>query len=233
MFPIKKLYELQEVDWKISAHEKSLTEVRDRLADESAQVSARTQLEALDAKLAERTPQRRQAERAVQQSEEKLQELEKRLYGGAVTNPKELSALDEERIYLQGLRSAEGDQLLDLMVEIEEVQSARNDALEHLKQLEAQFSAEQPELLEALKRLIGELDQMRQARDKTAPEVPNSALPLYESLRKDRNGYAVAKVERGLCQGCRVALPTMELQRARSSQSIVQCNSCRRILYVM
>ena len=233
MIPIKKLYELQEVDWKISAHEKSLAKVRATLADDSAQVSARTQIETLDAQLAERAPQRRQAERTVQQLEDKLQELEKRLYGGSVTNPKELSALDEERSYLQGQRSAEGDQLLDLMVEIEEVQSARNDVLEHLKQLEAQVIAEQPQLLESQERLISELNQMRQDRDNTAPEVPSSALPLYESLRKDRNGYAVAKVERGLCQGCRVALPTMDLQRARSSQSIVQCSSCRRILYVV
>ena len=233
MFPTKRLYDLQEMDWQISAHEKSLAEVRVRLADDSALVSARKQIEELDTQLAERAPQGRQVERAVQELEDKLQEVEQRLYGGAITSPRELSALEEQRSFLQGQRGAEGDRLLELMVEIEDLQTARNEALEHLKQHEAQRGTEEPQLLQSEERLIGELNELRQARDNMTPLLPASAIPLYESLRKDRSGYAVAKVERGLCQGCRVALPTMELQRARSSQSIIQCSSCRRILYAV
>ena len=56
---------------------------------------------------------------------------------------------------------------------------------------------------------------------------------MYESLLKTRDGSAVAKVERGMCQGCRLTLPTLELQRARSSEGIARCGSCGRILYVV
>ncbi len=57
-------------------------------------------------------------------------------------------------------------------------------------------------------------------------------LNLYDSLRSKRQGQAVVKVERGLCQGCRISLPTKVVQLARTAQKPVQCPSCSRILYV-
>jgi predicted nucleic acid-binding Zn-ribbon protein len=39
-------------------------------------------------------------------------------------------------------------------------------------------------------------------------------------------------VERGLCRGCGVTLPSGDVQRARAGQELVRCNSCGRILYV-
>ena len=33
------------------------------------------------------------------------------------------------------------------------------------------------------------------------------------------------------CQGCRIALPSTEEQKARTSDNLVTCSSCGRILY--
>jgi len=43
---------------------------------------------------------------------------------------------------------------------------------------------------------------------------------------------SVAKVEGGACQGCRISLPMNLLQKARSGNSLVQCSSCERVLYL-
>ena len=233
MISIKRLHDLQELDWEVSAREKSLAEVRARLADDSAIVEAKKRIEQLEPRLAQPVAARRELGLTVQQLEEKLNTIEKRLYGGEITNPRELSAYEAERTILQRHRSAEEERLLELMVEIEDIQSDRDEAQQHLGRLEAEREVERAELLEAEKRLVGELDRLGQARSEMTPQVPGSALSVYESLRKSRNGYAVAKVERGMCQGCRIGLPTRELQQVRSSQDIVQCNSCRRILYVV
>ena len=48
MVSIKQLYDLQELDWELSASEKSLAEVRARLADDSALVSTKKRLERLE-----------------------------------------------------------------------------------------------------------------------------------------------------------------------------------------
>ena len=40
-----------------------------------------------------------------------------------------------------------------------------------------------------------------------------------------------ARVEQGICRGCRISLPTTDLQQARSGK-LVQCSSCGRILFL-
>ena len=210
LFSVKRLRELQELDWEISAHEKSLAEVRAKLEDDSAVVSARTRLEELESRLAQPVNARRRAESSVQDGATKLETVEKRLYAGTVTNPRELSAYEEERINLQRRQDSEEETLLTLMVEIEDLQSARDEADRQLERLESERAAEVAELLEAERRLVGELSGVREVRNEVSSEIPDSALSVYELLRQSRDGYAVAKVERAMCQGCRLALPTME-----------------------
>ena len=227
----KRLYDLQELDWALSADEASLKEVRARLEDESEINAARTRLQKLTAELDKRAPLRRTLESSLARLEERLQAAEQRLYGGAVTNPRELSASEEERRLLQEQRGAEEDRMLDVMVEIEELQSSRDATQELLGRLETDREAEYADLLQRQDALVVSIDELRRGRQQITPEIPVAMLSVYESLLKTRGGHAVAKVERGLCQGCRLALPTMENQRAKSSRGIVQCSSCRRILY--
>ncbi len=235
MIPLKRLYDLQELDWEIQADEKALAEVKARLADNSAVASARRRLDGLEATLAKREPVWKQAEFTVQQLIQRLQDTEGKLYGGGVTNPRELSAYEEERKALQRQRGVEEEKLLDLLVEVEELQSERNSARESLTQVESRRAAETAELSRQHRQLTGALDELRQAREAMIPEFTPQLLALYDSLLKSRGGHAIARVERDRCQGCRIALPSGELQRAKNSEQagqVVQCSSCRRILYV-
>ena len=68
------------------------------------------------------------------------------------------------------------------------------------------------------------------ARKLLMSEVGSQALEVYE-WTKTRKGQAVARVEQGTCQGCRISLPMNELQQARTGK-LVQCSSCGRILYL-
>lgn len=232
MFSIKRLYYLQELDWELSASEVSLTEVRARLEDDSVLKVARTRLDHLVAELDKRAPLRREIESSLSQLEERIQAAERRLYGGAVTNPRELSAAEDERTGLQEQRGETEDRMLEMMVEIEELQASRDVATERLSRLEAERETEYADLLERQDALVAKLEELRLSRSELTPELPVAALSVYESLLRTRGGHAVAKVERGLCRGCQVALPTGEQQRARSYQGVVQCSSCQRILYV-
>ena len=233
MYAVKQLFDLQQLDWKILDLEKSLAEVRARLADDSALTSANELLERLVAQLDDLTTRRRAVERTIAELQERLKIVESRLYGGAVTNPRELSAAEEERDFILRQQREEEDKLLEIMVEMEDVQSEQGQAIEALAKLEAETPAEKSDLLKQEERFASELTVLGQDRDRFVPTVPPKLRSLYESLRESKNGLAVAKVERGMCQGCRLALSTMELQRARGSQDVVQCSSCRRILHVV
>lgn len=230
---VTQLYDLQEIDLKASAAEGSLADVRTKLADDSALISASASTQQLHSQIEELEIRRRAVEGTIADLQERLQKVESRLYSGAITSARALEAAEEERDFIAGEQRTAEDQLLELMVEIEEAESAETVAQESLARLESDRPAETAELREAEERLTGELAGLAGDREQIVPQLPAQTLSLYESLRKIRAGRAVAKVERGACQGCRLALSTMELQRARSSQGIVQCGSCDRILYVV
>ena len=230
---IRRLYELQELDLELSGAEESLAQVRARLSDDSEIVNTRERQQELETQLDALTASRRAAERTLSQLKDTLQRVDSRLYGGAVTNARELSAAEEERGFILTQQREEEDKLLELMVEIEEVEPAVDEARERLEKLEADRPGQEADLRAKEEQLSSQIADLGQSREEIASLQPAGTLSLYESLRKSRGGRAVAKVERGMCQGCRLTLSSMELQRARSAQELVQCGSCRRILHLL
>lgn len=232
-YSARKLYELQELDWKISAADSSLAEVRDGLADESAVLAVRERIDGISKQLGERTGRRAEVEAALSMVADQLGSVEAKVYGGSVTSERQYEAFDEERKFLRH-RQAEGEEeLLQLMVDMDELQPALAEAERGLEALEADRGAERERLLVEERRLVGELAALGAERKLRTPGVPAHELSLYETLKAARGGHAVAKLERGMCQGCRISLPAGELQRARNAAGPVQCDSCRRILYVV
>ncbi|MER3420422.1 MAG: hypothetical protein C4290_07815, partial [Chloroflexota bacterium] len=74
-------------------------------------------------------------------------------------------------------------------------------------------------------------ERLHKQRLAHAGRVPPQFLALYERLRSIKRGQAVARIERGVCAGCRITLPTTVQQRARAGAQVLQCPSCERILY--
>ena len=229
----RHLYELQELDWNLAERERSLADVRAKLADDSELSSARARTDDLVSHLDDLTSRRRASDRTIADLQENLKKIDKRLYGGAVTNPREMAAAEEEHSFVSAQHREEEDGLLEIMVETEEVEASQVEARAALDRLEADRPAQVERLTREEEVLTRELAGLNEERAQFSPSVPPAMLSRYESLRKTRGGHAVARVERGMCQGCRVALPTMEVQRARGSEAIVQCSSCRRILYAV
>ncbi len=231
MFAIKRLYDLQQLDLEADSTHRSLGDIRRRLADDSVLVTARRRIEELEARLAVLEPVRRRQDREVEETQRRLEGIESRLYGGVITNPRELEAADQERSYLRNRQTEQEDDLLSTMVEIDETQSALDVTSEELSRAETAQEIEHP-ALEAEESLLAQrLEELRRDRNDALPQFDSHMLAVYERLRGDRNGYAVAKVERGMCQGCRIALPSAEVQRVRSAQDLIQCSSCQRILF--
>ena len=230
---IRRLFDLQELDLQAASDEQSLADVRTALSDDSEVKSLSALIEDAASRLSESSNARRKVESEVQRLNERLAAAERRLYGGGVTKARELSASEEERSAILLERATQEDKLLEIMVAAEELEATRDRAQAELADLEARRFDDRPRLQSEEGRLVGEVDRLRQARQVMLPEFPASALAVYETVRSARNGHAVARVERGMCQGCRIALPESEWRLARSAQGIVQCNSCKRILYVV
>ena len=232
MFIVRQLYDLQLLDWDIQEREQSIAEIRARLADDSKRIAAKQRADRIEARLAELGTPRRKSEGAIQQIETRIENINRRIYSGMVTNPRELEAFEEEKATLQRQHSEEEDALLEVLVELEELQVEDIQAKQAHDAINSAREREIIELQSKEQALSQELPELYEQRSEMAAEYPPVALATYDTVKKSRRGHAVALVERGACQGCRLTLPSLELQKVRTSQDIVQCSSCTRILVV-
>ena len=227
---MKQLYDLQLLDWDIQERERTLAEVKHRIADDSKLTAITRQIAELGSRLNELGAPRRQAESAIEEHEQRMQAIDKRAFSGAITSSREMSAYEDEKAGVAQKRADEEDTLLDLLVNIEGLQAEEVEARETSERISVHRQEELPGLHAREDSISSELPGLYQQRTEMVSEFPPQAMAVYETIRKLRDGQAVALVERGMCQACRIALPSTELQQARISQKIVQCDSCGRIL---
>ena len=231
MTSIRDLYDLQLLDWDIQNREEELADIRARLMDDSRRQAAKRQLDALENKMAEIARPRRQTENNIEDIERRIAEIEARLYDGSVTNPRELEAYQEERANLAANRGEAEDRLLELMIESDDTQALLDKARDLFERIDAERSREIADLRSRHAQVSAELPDFIERRASLVSEHPPMTLALYEQVRQLRGGQGAALVDRrGLCQGCRLVIPTTELQKVRAGDQIVQCGSCSRIL---
>jgi predicted nucleic acid-binding Zn-ribbon protein len=226
------LYALQEIDSAVEATKASLTAVEEQLGESEELIAGRQAVEEGRDALESVSKQQRELEWQVDDLRSRLSDVEGKLYSGSVRNPKELGSMQEEANIIRGQLRRREDELLDLMVRVEERQTALREAEESLTEVEERWRQDQKELTSEKEKLESELAGLEERRRQQSGLIEARVLALYDNLWERRQGRAVAKVERGMCGGCRITLPMTVLQKARSGMDVVQCVSCERILYV-
>lgn len=226
-----ELYALQEVDSAFDACERELEQVRARLGERTEVDEARAEVARLEAEVAAAQRRLRELDTAATDLRAKMAPIEQRLYSGAVRHPRELQGLqDELNMFRRQLDHLEDDELA-AMEALEGATAALVAARERLTALEAVWREEQARLHQREQELLAQRERLQQQRQARAGRVAPTLLALYERLRPLKRGQAVARIERGVCGGCRITLPTTVQQRARAGGQVLRCPSCERILY--
>ncbi len=225
------LTRLQRIDLQIDQFNLRIKEI-DRLLSENETVreAEKTvhQEEAVESKARQRLML---AENAVEAQRIKIETNEAALYAGKIHNPKELQDLQNDIAARKRNLAALEDEQLEAMLTLDEAEKKVKSSKKNLDEIQARFTSqnaslagEKTKIKESLQRLVGE----REAALK--PLTPES-ISLYQRLREQKHGIAVATVEDGACSACGTELRPAELQAARSPHNIVFCASCGRILY--
>ena len=228
---LRRLWALHEVDAEILDLKRRAT----RLDAGFAEAAKLKELEAKDADAGEKARAliAEQLDTELKQSGygEKVKKFEKQLFGGSVTNPREVDALQKEISMLKRQRDGLDDRLLELM-----------DAVPPAQKLVDGLNAEIADAKEALnqKRRIavvekGNIEAAYRAavakREEAKKLVPAALLNRYEAIVKRYEGVGMAEVVKGRsCGGCGTLLPARTLQGALEG-SVITCESCHRILY--
>lgn len=232
MSKTRLLYDLQLIDLEMDARKTALADIASRIGESEALDRARAALAEEEEHLAELERGQRERESEADDLQAKAAIAEDKLYGGNVKNPKELASLQEQLKIYQAKMKELDDKTLNIMEQIETVEQGLSVKRDDLARMEVEWQAEQESLMREQSELSTMMSEMEGKRNELGSKVETPLLDLYHTLRQKRQGKAIAKVEQGICQGCRIALPMSELQRVKTGQTIVQCGSCERILYL-
>jgi predicted nucleic acid-binding Zn-ribbon protein len=229
---VRRLYELQEIDLAIKNNKKSISDIEGKLQDDSTVVEAKAKLEEEESRLSEMRKTEKQLDWDIEELSVKMKDVDSQLYGGSVKNPKDLASLNEELEHFKQRRGIMEDGLLDLMTDLEQQQHAFDYAKSELEKTQVEWQDNNGHLVEDRDRLNNETAELEGKRKDAASQVDKSDLVIYERLRKTKGGEAIARIEQGMCRGCRINLPTHTLQKVRTGQELVYCTNCGRILYI-
>jgi hypothetical protein len=226
----KDLYRLQEVDLALEANTQAQKRVSGQIGESQIVIKSRVKLAEEQKNLENLTAQQKSAEWETDDLTTKIKDTEKKLYGGKIFNSKELSSLQQETEDIKKRRSALEDKSLGLMDQVELTRKAIVSSKDELAKQEIQWKTQQQQLTAELVQLKTAQTALEDKRKQIAVLIDADTLFTYQELRK-RKGLAVAKVEQGICQGCRITLPNTDLQRAKGG-GIVRCSSCGRIIFL-
>jgi len=226
----KQLHQLQEIDLELESNQRAQQRIADQLGESKQIAGVKAKLAGEQQRLEELSRQQQSAEWEIDDLTVKVTANEKKLYGGAIKNPKELANFQREVDELKERRAKVEDRALGIMDQVEATSTGVAAMTEELKGLEAEWQSQQKELTAEMEQLKTAHSELEHKRELLSAEIEPQAIEVYLELRKQK-GTAIARVEQGTCRGCQIALPTTELQQARSG-NLVRCSSCGRILFL-
>ncbi|HLF71042.1 MAG TPA: C4-type zinc ribbon domain-containing protein [Dehalococcoidia bacterium] len=224
------LLALQEIDLRRDSRRALIADVDARLGETEELIAAREGIEDAEAAVQRLRRRQKEVDDLAEDLDAKARPLEKKLYDGSVRNPKDLGGMQHELDSFKKQRGKLDDEGLSLMEAMEAANAALAGAKSEYEKIEAAWRADQAALQANRAQAEAESERLTADRDARAKGMEGPVIGIYEKLRPLKAGRAVARIVRGLCEGCHISLPTHLVQRVRSGGTIVQCPNCERIL---
>jgi len=224
------LIALQKVDSEIVAQRKVIDTLPARLSSSEAPLKeAESLLLRAQQSHAAIEKKKRAKEQAVEDLQEKIRKIRQR--STDIKTNKEYQAHLKEIETMEREISSTEDDLLVLMEEIDgsvkAVAEAKARVAEEARRSDIRRAELEKEIAlreEALSRLVKE-------RDSLAAKLDPSTQRLYGMVRKAGRGLAVAEAVNEVCQGCNIHIPPQLFVELKSTDELLQCPQCGRILF--
>jgi uncharacterized protein len=212
---------------------------RETLPERAQLEAARTRLVAIDAGLAQLDGRLGELERTqtlleadIASVNEHMTAENQKLYGGAVTAPRELEALQSEVTGLGRRRDELEERLLEVMEEADEPSTEAARLRQERDDVTAAIGQHRDALAAAESVIDAELTANDDARRTHAADLPADLLDRYDALRRKLGGIGAARLEGGRCTGCHLSLPATEIDAVKRApaDALITHEECGRIL---
>ena len=225
------LYRLQQLDLNLEKASRRRSEVLTGIGESVDLKRARKAVADAQAHMAKCRATSRDIDLEVRGVIQRIQANEQKLYGGSVANPKELANLQNDTHALKRFQEKREQDLLEAMVREEEAETALANAEKRLEQVSAKWERDQAALVQERDQLDATLSESKDGRSELSANLSEEDKKTYDFLRQKKGGRAVAIIQDGLCQGCRMSPPTNQVKQASVGDELVFCGNCGRILY--
>jgi len=227
---VGQLYQLQQLDLELQNKQQELKKVENQLIDDKALAVTESKHASQCEQLGDARRKQKSCEWELEDLQEKVKQIDRKLYDGTTKDAKELVNLGKEVKSLQNQIKTKEDTLLGLMSQVEDLEAKTKTTAEGLEQLKREWQQRQEVFGQKKSELEITLAKLRRDRDELAQQSDREALNTYERLRLTKE-EAVVKVEKGRCLGCHVTVPTSQWQKVKAGD-LIQCNNCHRIFYM-
>lgn len=227
---LKLVIRLQEVDNRLADLTREITALPKHIAEiEKKLVSHERKLEADRAALAGNQRERKKCEGDIQIQDQKISKLKDQMLQ-AKTNEQYRAFQNEIEFCQKEIRRLE-DRILELMGEAEPLDKNVKAAEAALKAERAEVEAEKQQARDRTAVDEKAAEALRQERASIVGQITPPNYQLYERVRKNRRGIAVAEALDGRCSACQMALRPQFGQELKRGDKVMSCESCQRILY--
>jgi uncharacterized protein len=229
-----RLLELADLDAELSRLEhrrRGLPEHEEYQRIEARDAELGDELTALEARESDLSREQAKAEADVEQVRSRVERDRARLDAGQVSSPRELENLQSEIVSLGRRQSDLEEIVLEVMERREEAERRRGSLTQERSALVREREEVGARRDAALAEIREQAEKATSLRARAAAGEPADLLALYDKLRA-QHGVGAAALRGGRCQGCHLALNTVDLGRIRSAppDEVLRCEECRRIL---
>jgi predicted nucleic acid-binding Zn-ribbon protein len=225
------LYRVQELDTRAAGLRERLIQLDDGSGLAAELAAAQADLAAAQTGLHEIEKTILDEELEMKGQEAKKREVEDKLYGGRIRNPKELADFEREAKMLSTTIGHHEDALLGLMDQAEAARRALAEQKERVADLEGRLGGTRERYQDNHARLDAELAEVNALRADAATAVEPALLRRYDEIRAHALGIGVVRVTGTVCAGCRVSLASDTLRLLKGTARVQFCESCGRMLY--
>lgn len=228
---IKRLVELQTIDFEIYNYKRELKEKPDFIAElQSKFENGKSGLKKLEESLKNSLVDRKSKELDLQGKEGEIIKANAQL--STLKTNKEYQAKLNEIEHLKADKSVIEEKILISFDDADaiNVKIAREKSL--LAEEEKKFLSHKKEVDDLIKDLQDKLKILESQRQQILPDINPSHLSRYERILENKGGLALVPIKSHCCGGCFMNIPEQMINEIRMHDRFVSCEMCARMLYL-
>jgi predicted nucleic acid-binding Zn-ribbon protein len=227
---LERLITLQDIETRIATSQKRIAEAPAEIASLDAKLTAaRDALTSAKQAVVDHQISRRDLDRDLIAAQQRLSKYKEQLM--AVKTNEEYHAMQHQIAAAAADVGRIEELIIVNMVEADDLASRLKGAEAVLTRHEAEVARDRGAIEADVTNRHAVLEQAARDREALVPQIDLNAHALFERLRVARQGIAVAQAVDGHCSVCQMRLRPQVFHTIVRNESIVQCDSCQRILY--